>query len=219
MDDRVEVDSLVKTYNGNTILSDVSLKLKTGDVVGLFGRNGSGKSTLLHILFGILKADQLYMKYTNQVFLKRNKFNAVFTLSPQFVYLPENTTVSKLLKLCVTKENLPFILNMDQIGEIKFVKMKNLSYGLKKYVQVLSVLYNETKFCLLDEPFNGLSPILSNSLKECILGVSKNKGILISDHSHEELLKITNKNYLLKDGCLYRIRNRKDLVDFNYLPG
>jgi len=219
MDDRVEVDSLVKTYNGNTILSDVSLKLKTGDVVGLFGMNGSGKSTLLHILFGILKADQLYMKYTNQVFLKRNKFNAVFTLSPQFVYLPENTTVSKLLKLCVTKENLPFILNMDQIGEIKFVKMKNLSYGLKKYVQVLSVLYNETKFCLLDEPFNGLSPILSNSLKECILGVSKNKGILISDHSHEELLKITNKNYLLKDGCLYRIRNRKDLVDFNYLPG
>lgn len=219
MENRVEVDSLVKTYNGNSILSDVSLKLKTGDVVGLLGRNGSGKSTLLHILFGTTKADQRFIKYNNQVYLNRNKFNDVFTLSPQFVYLPRNIRVAKLLKLCVTKGNLLFILNMDQIEKIKSVKVKNLSYGVKKYVQVLSVLYNETPICLLDEPFNGLAPILSNSLKDCILEVSKTKGIIISDHNHEELLEITNKNYLLKEGCLHSIRNHKDLVEFNYLPG
>lgn len=219
MEHRVEVDSLVKTYNGRVILSDVSLEMKTGAIVGLFGRNGSGKSTLLHILFGTTKADQVFLRYNNQVFLKPNRFNNIFSLSPQFVYLPENISVAKLLKLCVAKEKLSVVLSMDPIREMKATKVKNLSYGLKKYLQVLSVLYNETKFCLLDEPFNGLSPILSNSLKACILEVSKNKGILISDHNYEELLEITNKNYLVKEGCLYRIRNRKDLIEHNYLSG
>lgn len=217
MENSVEVDSLIKTYAGNAILSDVSLKLKTGDVVGLFGRNGSGKSTLLHILFGILKADQVFIQYNNRVILNRNRFNKVFSLSPQFVYLPENIHVAKLLKLCVTKQYLPFILNLDQIREIESVKVKNLSYGLKKFLQVLSVLYNETPFCLLDEPFNGLSPIVSNSLKKCILEVSKFKGILICDHNHEELLEITTKNYLLKDGSLYCISTYSDLVKHGYL--
>lgn len=219
MEDNIEIDSLVKTYNGNIILSDVSLKLKIGDIIGLFGRNGSGKSTLFHILFGTTKADQIFFRFNNQVLLKRNRFNTVFTLSPQFVYLPENISVAKLLKVCVVKEKLSAVLSLDPIHEMKNTKLKNLSYGLKKYLQVISVLYNETKFCLLDEPFNGLAPILSNSLKDCILDVSKWKGILISDHNYAVLLEITNKNYFLKEGCLHCIPAGKDLIDYYNLFG
>lgn len=131
MEDRVEIDSLVKSYNGRVILSDVSLEMKIGAIVGLFGRNGSGKSTLLHILFGATKADQVFLRYNNQVFLKSNRFNHIFSLSPQFVYLPENISVTKLLKLCITKENLSVVLNMEQIGKMRDTIVKHLSYGLK----------------------------------------------------------------------------------------
>jgi len=217
MSNFIQVDSLSKSIGNKIILSNVHLTISTGEIIGLFGRNGSGKSTLLSILFGITKPDYIFFKYNDTVILNRNKFNKIFSLLPQFNFLPQNISVKKLIWMVFGKNSSRFS-NDEILKDNLNLKVSELAFGVQKYLQTKILLFNSSKFCLLDEPYSGLSPLLCQKLNEIIFEQSKFKGILITDHNYSYILDISTKNYLLKDGNIFSVKDKIQLLDYGYLP-
>ena len=102
----LEADSILKCYGERTILSDIYLRCKPGDITALWGRNGSGKSTLLEIIFGTLKAEHAFVRVGGRVVNGQAYRTGLVAFLPQFHFLPGNLRVAQLLHR--TKlQNLP----------------------------------------------------------------------------------------------------------------
>lgn len=213
--EQVHIDSITKSFSGKTIISGGYMHLKTGDVTGLFGRNGTGKSTLLSILFGVIPADTIFLKYNEKVILNRYHFKKIFSFCPQFVFLPE-MKVYNLIKLFLGKVD-PLFIDDDLIKDILNKKVSDLSFGSQKYLQTKLVLYSSQPFCLLDEPFSGLSPLLTEKISSIIQTQSSEKGILITDHNYSSVLEISTQNYILKDSSIFRLKYKEELLSYGYI--
>lgn len=217
MPDILEVDSLAKRYSERVILSDVYLKCLTGDIVGLFGRNGTGKSTLMKIMFGMEKADNKFVRVNDQVLISQSQLIKEISYLSQDSFLPNNLTVLEIVRLTLNNQNVDSFLNDDILNPFLSTKVNSLSGGELRYLEVKILLNLSSKFVLLDEPFNGLSPIIVQAVSELIKSHSKSKGIILTDHDYHSVLDIANKFYLLSDGYLRSISGRSDLVRLGYL--
>ncbi len=96
--------------------------------------------------------------------------------------------------------------------------LRNLSSGEIKMVEVLIIIHSKAEFVLLEEPFSGLSPILTEMMTQIIKEMSKEKGFIISDFNTEQVLNISDNIYLLSDAHLRPIKDLTELQRFNYLP-
>ena len=213
----LEIDSIQKKFDLITILSDVYLKCETGDIVGLLGRNGSGKSTLLQIIFGILKADFKFIRVDGVVNSKTSElFNEISYLS-QDNFLPRNFRVAKVIALSIKKDKINDFYSDETITTLKNKSIGELSSGELRYLEIKLVLSNSSKFVLLDEPYNGLSPLLIEKINDLILKNAAQKGIIITDHNYESIIGISTRLTLLKEGKLHHIKNKEELVEKGYL--
>lgn len=174
MDFQLEIDSVIKSFDNKPLLSDISLRCKSGDIVGLFGRNGCGKTTLLQIIFGSTKAQNRFMRLNGKV-IKTATFQKEISFLPQFQFLPNSITLAKAMSLYIPSKAFDIILNDILLKDRITNKIADFSYGEIRYVQAKLLLYNPSQFCLLDEPFSGLSPLLSEKLTSDIIRVSKKK--------------------------------------------
>lgn len=213
----LEIDSVNKSYNSNPILSDIYLKCETNDIVGIFGRNGSGKSTLLKIIYGTVNADYKFIKLNNIIQNGTYKVKDGISYLPQDNFIPKHFTVKKAIGLSINKSNVVEFLDDEIIDSISKKKIANLSSGELKYLHVKIILYTDSKFCLLDEPYNGTSPILAEKINTLILKQAKYKGIMITDHSYQNLLQVANRIYLIKNRSGLFLNSKEDLVKFGYL--
>jgi lipopolysaccharide export system ATP-binding protein len=198
----LHADSIQKSFGKRKVLSDVHIRCTEGEIVGLLGRNGSGKSTLMKILHGSLQADQKYIKVNNEVLLSSDQ------LSREIAYLPQDPFIPLHLKC---KQIFPYIdaeyLNPTLLQQ-ENLKIKNLSGGMLRCLEIYFVLSRPCPYLLLDEPFTGCSPILIEELQQkIVLAASRKKGIILSDHLFKEVLKITQRNYLMKEGILRESSN------------
>ena len=213
----LEIDSIQKKFDLITILSDVYLKCETGDILGLLGRNGSGKSTLLQIIFGILKADFKFIRVDGVVNSKTSElFNEISYLS-QDNFLPRNFRVAKVIALSIKKDKINDFYSDETITTLKNKSIGELSSGELRYLEIKLVLSNSSKFVLLDEPYNGLSPLLIEKINDLILKNAAQKGIIITDHNYESIIGISTRLTLLKEGKLHHIKNKEELVEKGYL--
>ena len=213
----LEIDSIQKKFGLKSILSDVYLKCETGDIVGLLGRNGSGKSTFLQIIFGILKADFKFIRVDGVVKSKTSElFNEISYLS-QDDFLPRNFSVAKVIALSIKKDKINDFYCDETITTLKNKRIGELSSGELRYLEIKLVLNNPSKFVLLDEPYNGLSPLLIEKINDLILKNSAQKGIIITDHNYESIIGIATRLTLLKEGKLHDIKNKEELVEKGYL--
>ena len=217
MPDVLEVDSLAKRYSERVILSDVYLKCVTGDIVGLFGRNGTGKSTLMKIVFGMEKADNKFVRVNDKVLLSQSQLIQEISYLSQDTFLPNNLTVLELIRLTLNNQNVDSFLNDLILSPFLSIKANSLSGGELRYLEIKLLLNLPSKFILLDEPFNGLSPIIVQAVSELIKTFSKSKGIILTDHDYHSVLDVANRFYLLSDGYLRSISGRSDLVRLGYL--
>lgn len=213
----LKIESLSKILNERVILSNIYVGLATGDIVGLFGRNGSGKTTLFKILFGIQTANQLFFRYNDKAILNRLKFKKIFSLLTQDRFLPNTISVSQVINIMINERDRILFYEDEVLNKHLKAKVSDLSFGTIKYLEVKCILFNASPFCLLDELFNGLSPIICERIKKDILSQSKSKGIIITDHNYENVLDVSNKNWLLKSGSLKVIKNMSELKYFGYL--
>ena len=213
----LEIDSIQKKFDLITILSDVYLKCETGDIVGLLGRNGSGKSTLMQIIFGVLKADFKFIRVDGVVKSKTSElFNEISYLS-QDNFLPRNFRVAKVIALSIKKDKINDFYSDETITTLKNKSIGELSSGELRYLEIKLVLSNSSKFVLLDEPYNGLSPLLIEKINDLILKNAAQKGIIITDHNYESIIGISTRLTLLKEGKLHHIKNKEELVEKGYL--
>lgn len=213
----LEIDSIQKSFDNKNILSDVYLKCETNDVIGLLGRNGSGKSTLLKIIFGVTSADFKFVRIDGIVKTKpKDLFNEISYL-PQDNCIPNVFTVKKAIQLSVSKEKIPEFFTDGIIGTMLDKKVSHLSGGELRYLEIKIILYNSSKFVLLDEPYNGLSPLMVEKVNELILQNSVAKGIIISDHNYENVIKVSNKLVLLKEGKAHHLLCKEELIEKGYL--
>jgi len=210
----LEADSISKIFNGKTILSDVWLQCNTGDVIGLLGRNGSGKSTLLKILFGTLAADFCFLKIDGKKLDGVGDRLKYISYLPQDNFIPKHFSVETAIRLTQTKD----YFNDDEFIKQCFgKKIRELSAGELRYLEITLLLSNESKFVLLDEPFSGLSPILAERISRNIKNCT-HKGIIVTDHQYENIIAVSNKLILMRDGKANHIKSSRELLDYGYLP-
>jgi len=213
----LHIDSVSKSYDNKTILSDIYLTCKKGEIVGLIGRNGSGKSTLLKIVFGIEKCENKFVQIGDKVINNIASGRTLINYLPQDNFLPNNIKIKLLINLFLPKENRSELITNDYIIPLLHKKNQELSGGEKRIVEILLIVHSNAEFILLDEPFNGVSPIIRSYIINYIRKMKSSKGYIITDHDYENVLNLADKIMFLKDGNLKEISNRKELVDLGYL--
>jgi ABC-type multidrug transport system ATPase subunit len=218
MCDILEVDSIRKQFGTNQVLTDISLKCQPGDIIGLLGRNGSGKSTLLKIIFGTLYTDYKFIRLNGEVLDQPFKIKNKISFLNQDNFLPKNLTVRQIVNLYSDNPGQNGILDDEILEKVIDTRIKYISGGESRYLEVKLILNLDSGFVLLDEPFNGISPVHIDLIIDMITEKSRKKGIILTDHDYRNVLDVANRYYLLFDGGLKIIRSKEDLIEWGYVP-
>lgn len=213
----LEVDSVQKQFNQKVVLSDVYLKCETNEVIGLLGRNGSGKSTLLKIIFGIVSADNKFVRIDGKVKFKTNDLLNEISYLPQEDFIPSSFSVKKAIQLSIEKQKIKDFHNDEMVLTLLKKKINQLSGGELRFLEIKLILANPSKFVLLDEPYNGLSPIMIDKINQLITDNASRKGIIITDHNYENVIKVSTKLILMKEAKAHHLKDKKELIEKGYL--
>lgn len=213
----LEIDSVQKKFDYKSILSDVYLKCETGEIIGLLGRNGSGKSTLLKIIFGILEADFKFVRIDGVVKNRTSDLFKDISYLSQDNFISNSFSVKKAIELSIDSQKIKSFYDDEMIKSITDKKINHLSGGELRYLEIKLILLNPSKFVLLDEPYNGLSPIMIDKINKLVIENSNKKGIIITDHNYENVIKISSKLILMKEGKAFHLKDKNELIDKGYL--
>ncbi|MBT0608872.1 ATP-binding cassette domain-containing protein [Aequorivita echinoideorum] len=213
------ISNATKFFGKKSIFKDVSLTLKTGEIVAIFGRNGCGKSTLLKMIFGKMKGNSINILYNNEV-IKPSEIikEQIVSYLPQESFLPKNLKVRDIIPIYFSEEKKQDRIFYDPfIAKISNTVTGKLSLGELRYFEVLLIAQMDHQFMMLDEPFSMLEPIYKDKVKELLISLLDFKGIIITDHYYNDVFEISTNNKLMHDGKLYNIDTVNDLKDFGYL--
>ena len=217
--DFLEVTEINKSYGKKTILKNFSLKCKVGEIIGIFGRNGTGKSTLLKLIFGTVKADSIFIKI-NSKYISQNAIipSKMIAYLPQHSFLPKERKVREIIPLFFPNgKDQDKIFYSPQISNFDNIKIGKLSLGQLRYLEILIVGHLNHPFLMLDEPFSMIEPIYKDVIKNLLLELKKSKGIILTDHYYNDVLQITNKNFIINKAEKIEIMDKRDLVKYKYL--
>ena len=205
MSDILEIKHLTKNYGDITALSDVTLSLEGGKIIGLLGSNGSGKTTLLKTIAGILQPTSGTVTVDGV---------EIGTETKKIVsYLPERTYLYSWMRTRdiidyfddfyedFNKENALRMLKALSVNEN--AKLKTLSKGTREKVQLVLVMSRKAKVYLLDEPIAGVDPVAREFILETILSNrAPDSMILISTHLITDVEKVLDSFVFIRDGKL-----------------
>lgn len=212
----LEAKNLAKRYKGREVVKDVSLEIKSGEIVGLLGPNGAGKTTCFYMIVGLVQADKGLVK------IKGHDISSLpmhGRAREGIGYLPQEASIFRKLSV---KDNILAILENRKdlsknealqkmealleefhITHIRDSMGMSLSGGERRRVEIARALATEPEFVLLDEPFAGVDPISVNDIKKTIRHLqSKGIGILITDHNVRETLDICESAYIVSEGTI-----------------
>ncbi|ACT94955.1 ABC transporter related [Dyadobacter fermentans DSM 18053] len=192
----LEADSMWLEYDGQKILQSIYIKLQTGHITALLGRNGTGKSSLMQMMFGTLRGHSQSVRVDGHYFSHPYKEQGLISYLPQQPFLPSALRVGHVCKLYgVEFTNL--CEHFESLQAFEHTRMADLSVGNRRLVGTLLVLMMPVAFTLLDEPFAALSPLNIELMSTAIRQQSARKGILISDHAYEDVLRLAHETYLI----------------------
>ncbi len=207
---------LKKIYKNREVVHDVSLSVKSGEIVGLLGANGAGKTTSFYMIVGIVPGNG------GQVFIDEHDI----TTLPMHErarygigYLPQEASVFRKLTV---EENLMSVLELNRslskkervakidkileeynVTHIRKSLGMSLSGGERRRVEIARALVSDPKFILLDEPFAGIDPISVKTITDIIIGLrDRGIGVLITDHNVRETLAVCGKACIVDSGSV-----------------
>lgn len=209
----LRAEGLVKRYGKRTVVNNVSINVKQGEIVGLLGPNGAGKTTSFYMTTGLVIPNEghIYIdkeEITNYPVYKRARAG--------IGYLPQEASVFRKMSV---EDNIMSVLEMtgkpqayqqekleSLIREFRLTKVRKnkgdqLSGGERRRTEIARCLAIDPKFIMLDEPFAGVDPIAVEDIQHIVWQLKyRNIGILITDHNVQETLTITDRAYLLFEG-------------------
>src|SRR5690606_9993321 len=214
--DFLKVTDLNKSYGNKTILKNIELDCKTGETIGIFGRNGTGKSTLLKLIFGTVKADSIQIGINSEIINQKKIISSKKVgYLPQDTFLPKERKVREIIPLFYPNgDDQDKIFYSPQVSSFEKIKVGKLSLGQLRYLELLIIGNLNHKFLMLDEPFSMIEPIYKDVIKNLLLELKKSKGIILTDHYYNDVLEITDKNFVLKDADKIEIMDKNDLVKY-----
>ncbi len=223
----INVVNLIKNFDEQSVIKNISFKVKKNSIVGILGKNGAGKTTLLGMLLGLItptKGD-VYIFGKNLKLNKEEILNEINFQSP-YVDLPKKMTVEQNLcfysRLYGIKNFNIVIETLANELKVKELLKKNygsLSAGQKTKVNLCKALLNQPKLLLLDEPTASLDPETSIFIRNYLLEYQKktNSSILITSHNLNEVQTMCSNIILLKSGEIVSQGNiKKVLKKYNY---
>ena len=224
-----KIKNVSLTIDGKSIVKDVSITVKPGEVVGLMGPNGAGKTTTFNLAVGNLKPDKgdILMNdksITNLSLPIRAKLGLGYLTQEASIFrdLTVKENIDMALQNSFTNSAIIRHKRENIINEFNLNKfVDNYGYQLSggerrrcEIARALSVGRKGPKYLLLDEPFAGIDPLAVNDLKKLIMKLSNSgMGILITDHNVRETLLITNKSYVLSEGRILAYGSSKELAN------
>lgn len=221
----LRADRLFKRYKKRTVVNDVSLKVKQGEIVGLLGPNGAGKTTSFYMIVGLIKPNegQIFLEkenITDLAMYKRAKLGIGYLAQEPSVFRSlsvEDNLMAVLEMSDMTKsqqkEKMESLLEEFSLTHVRKNKGVVLSGGERRRTEIARALAVDPKFVLLDEPFAGVDPIAVEEIQSIVAKLkNKNIGILITDHNVNETLSITDRAYLMFEGKLLKAGSAEELA-------
>jgi len=221
----LRTENVVKKYRQRTVVNNVSIEVKQGEIVGLLGPNGAGKTTTFYMIVGLIKpfAGKVFLndtEITDEPIYKRAQ-NGIAYLSQEasvFRDLSVENNIRAILEFTGTTkdeqaEKLESLIEEFGLQNVRKNLGKNLSGGERRRTEIARSLAVNPHFILLDEPFAGVDPIAVEDIQNIVSRLKeKNIGILITDHNVHETLTITDRAYLLFEGKILMSGTSRELA-------
>ena len=225
------VRHLQKTYGKRTVVSNVSLDVSSGEVVGLLGPNGAGKTTSFYMIVGLVPADDGVIELDG-VDLTRLPIH--MRASMGLSYLPQEASVFRKLNV---EDNIRAVLELQKkdgkplpkdeveqkldslLAELQIEKLRtnsalSLSGGERRRVEIARALATDPRFILLDEPFAGIDPIAVIEIQRIVRFLKdRGIGVLITDHNVRETLGICDHAYIINQGTVLASGHPDEIIE------
>ena len=217
----LEVKNLKKIYGPRTVVKDVSLSIKSGEVVGLLGPNGAGKTTTFYMIVGLVAANGGQIPLNGESIqhlpiYKRARIGITYLPQENSVFrtLTVEENIQAILELQTNEDGSPFtkkqikeelekLLNELQITGIRKNLAPTVSGGERRRTEIARALAARPRFILLDEPFAGVDPIAVIEIQRIVHFLKERGiGVLITDHNVRETLGICDHAYIISNGSV-----------------
>ena len=209
----LRAERLTKSYNNRVVVRDLSLEVRSSEIVGLLGRNGAGKTTTFQMMVGLVKPESgailLDAADISRMTTYRRAVNGI-------TYLPQEGSV--FLKASVA-DNLNLVLELqprtrkerqetrhallEELGLVDLAGQSadSLSGGERRRLEIARALVLDPKFLLLDEPFTGIDPLTILEFQRIINRLrAKGIGIVLTDHNVRDTFKVVDRAYIIDEG-------------------
>lgn len=213
------------SFKKRRVVNNISIRVCSGEVIGLLGPNGAGKTTTFHMILGIHRPESGEILLND---INITKYPVYQRARAGIGFLPQEPSVFRGMSVI---DNIYAVLEhrkdknevdieevLDEMGlsELRNRKASYLSGGERRRLEIARSLVLNPDFLLLDEPFAGIDPIQINEIRKLILSFKeKGLGIIITDHNVREILKITDRSYIINKGELIFQGNSLELISNN----
>jgi len=222
----LKTENLKKSYSGKTVVNEVNINLKKGEIVGLLGPNGAGKTTTFYMITGMIRPSSGKIFFddnniTNAPMYRRARMGIGYLAQEPSIFA--KLTVENNLRI-VLENILPSVEEQTELIDNLLVQFGidhlrgnlggSLSGGERRRVEICRTLALKPDFILLDEPFAGVDPIAVEDIQQVVTSLKEqNIGVLITDHNVRETLSITDRSYLLYSGKILKSGNAETLAN------
>jgi len=209
----LRTDALAKEYRGRRVVNGVSIQVGAGEIVGLLGPNGAGKTTTFNMVVGLVRPDTGSVIYqerpiTGLPIHQRARLGIGYLTQEPSVFrkLTVEQNILAILETCKCSRDeqavrLKYLLEELDLTRLAKSKAYTLSGGEKRRLEITRALVTSPKLLLLDEPLAGIDPIAVYEVSKIVRRLKeRGLGILITDHSAREMLKLVDRAYLIHRG-------------------
>jgi lipopolysaccharide export system ATP-binding protein len=221
----LRAEGLMKRYRKRTVVSDVSLTVESGEVVGLLGPNGAGKTTCFYMILGLVPIDRGSVTLdgedlTHLPIFRRSRLGLSYL--PQEASIFRKLTVAQNIQAVLelqgvedeeVETRLEALLDDLHIGHLRTSPAISLSGGERRRVEIARALATRPRFILLDEPFAGVDPIAVLDIQQIIRFLKERGiGVLITDHNVRETLGICDHAYIINQGAVLAFGKPQEII-------
>lgn len=223
---KLRAENLIKSYKGRKVVKGISVEVNQGEIVGLLGPNGAGKTTSFYMIVGLIKPNGgkifLDQKEITRYPMYKRAQNGIGYLAQEasvFRKLSVEDNILSVLQLTNYSkkeqiEKMESLIEEFGLGHIRKNRGDLLSGGERRRTEIARALATDPHFILLDEPFAGVDPVAVEDIQKIVAKlITKNIGILITDHNVQETLAITDRTYLMFEGSILKHGVPEDLAN------